>query len=138
MGAGLRQVAPDRFASHFGELLGHIFVPGPVITYDRSQPVTRAGLFGPGQGGWLMTDMAASRAADGNATVGDRLSAGRAGPAAQRYEVRPVAWVESPLKHLAHVPLGVFSTRSPDRPNPIGVHRVQILTVEGLRILVSE
>jgi tRNA-Thr(GGU) m(6)t(6)A37 methyltransferase TsaA len=38
---------------------------------------------------------------------------------------------ESPL-------LGVFSTRSPDRPNPIGLHRVQILAVEGLRILVSD
>jgi tRNA (Thr-GGU) A37 N-methylase len=35
-------------------------------------------------------------------------------------------------------PLGVFSTRSPNRPNPIGVHRVQILAVEGLRIQVSE
>jgi tRNA-Thr(GGU) m(6)t(6)A37 methyltransferase TsaA len=34
--------------------------------------------------------------------------------------------------------LGVFSTRSPDRPNPIGLHRVQILAVDGLRILVSE
>jgi tRNA-Thr(GGU) m(6)t(6)A37 methyltransferase TsaA len=33
---------------------------------------------------------------------------------------------------------GVFSTRSPDRPNPIGLHRVQILAVEGLRILVSD
>ena len=32
---------------------------------------------------------------------------------------------------------GVFSTRSPDRPNPIGLHRVQILAVEGLRIQVS-
>lgn len=32
---------------------------------------------------------------------------------------------------------GVFSTRSPDRPNPIGLHRVQILDVQGLRILVS-
>jgi tRNA (Thr-GGU) A37 N-methylase len=32
---------------------------------------------------------------------------------------------------------GVFSTRSPDRPNPIGLHRVQILAVEGLRIRVS-
>ena len=38
---------------------------------------------------------------------------------------------ESPL-------LGVFSTRSPDRPNPIGLHRVQILAVEGLRIFVSD
>jgi tRNA-Thr(GGU) m(6)t(6)A37 methyltransferase TsaA len=33
---------------------------------------------------------------------------------------------------------GVFSTRSPDRPNPIGLHRVQILAVEGLRVLVSD
>jgi tRNA-Thr(GGU) m(6)t(6)A37 methyltransferase TsaA len=33
---------------------------------------------------------------------------------------------------------GVFSTRSPDRPNPIGLHRVQILAREGLRILVSD
>ncbi len=34
-------------------------------------------------------------------------------------------------------PLGVFSTRSPRRPNPIGLHRVNILAVDGLRILVS-
>ena len=33
--------------------------------------------------------------------------------------------------------LGVFSTRSPDRPNPIGLHRVEILEVEDGRILVS-
>ena len=38
----------------------------------------------------------------------------------------------------ASPPLGVFSTRSPNRPNPIGVHRAQILAVEGLRIEVSE
>ena len=140
-------------------------------------------------------DMAGPRAAGGNPSAGDRRSAGRAGPAEQRYEVRPVAWVESPLKQLAQAPnqgregappawlavepdlaeaardlragqqvlvltwldlarrdelacvpgddpasppLGVFSTRSPDRPNPIGVHRAQILAVEGLRIQVSE
>ena len=139
-------------------------------------------------------DMAGRRAAGGDATAGDRRSAGRAGPAAQRYEVRPVAWVESPLKQLAQAPnqgregappawlavepdlaeaardlragqqvlvltwldrarrdelacvpgddpasppLGVFSTRSPDRPNPIGVHRAQILAVEGLAILAG-
>lgn len=34
-------------------------------------------------------------------------------------------------------PLGVFSTRSPDRPNPIGLHRAEIVAVEGLRIQVS-
>lgn len=32
---------------------------------------------------------------------------------------------------------GVFSTRSPDRPNPIGLHRVRVLDVDGLRIRVD-
>lgn len=115
--------------------------------------------------------------------------------AERRYEVRPVAWVESPLMDRAQAPrqgflgappawlavepdvaegirdlrpgdqvivltwldrarrdelatvpgdnpgsppLGVFSTRSPNRPNPIGLHRTQVLAVEGLRIQVSE
>jgi len=31
---------------------------------------------------------------------------------------------------------GVFSTRSPHRPNPIGVHRVTILEVVGTRLRV--
>lgn len=31
---------------------------------------------------------------------------------------------------------GVFSTRSPDRPNPIGLHRVEITAVEGRRVRV--
>jgi tRNA-Thr(GGU) m(6)t(6)A37 methyltransferase TsaA len=32
---------------------------------------------------------------------------------------------------------GVFSTRSPHRPNPIGLHRVEILSIEPSRVLVS-
>ena len=31
---------------------------------------------------------------------------------------------------------GVFSTRSPDRPNPIGLHEVEILAIDGTRIQV--
>ncbi|MEV0981897.1 tRNA (N6-threonylcarbamoyladenosine(37)-N6)-methyltransferase TrmO [Streptomyces sp. NPDC049915] len=31
---------------------------------------------------------------------------------------------------------GVFATRSPDRPNPIGLHTVRVLTVSGTRIHV--
>lgn len=31
---------------------------------------------------------------------------------------------------------GVFSTRSADRPNPIGLHRVRISAVDDLRLLV--
>jgi tRNA-Thr(GGU) m(6)t(6)A37 methyltransferase TsaA len=34
--------------------------------------------------------------------------------------------------------VGVFSTRSPDRPNPIGLHRVRITAVEGLRVRVAD
>jgi tRNA-Thr(GGU) m(6)t(6)A37 methyltransferase TsaA len=33
---------------------------------------------------------------------------------------------------------GVFSTRSADRPNPIGIHQTAILAVDGTRILVAE
>jgi len=32
---------------------------------------------------------------------------------------------------------GVFATRSPDRPNPIGLHRVTVLELSGLRMRVS-
>jgi tRNA-Thr(GGU) m(6)t(6)A37 methyltransferase TsaA len=32
---------------------------------------------------------------------------------------------------------GVFNTRSPDRPNPIGLHRVTVLAIDGLRLRVS-
>lgn len=31
---------------------------------------------------------------------------------------------------------GVFSTRSADRPNPIGLHRVRVIAIVGTRILV--
>ncbi len=33
---------------------------------------------------------------------------------------------------------GVFSTRSPDRPNPIGLHRVSIVAIDANRIRVRE
>lgn len=32
---------------------------------------------------------------------------------------------------------GVFSTRSADRPNPIGLHQVEVIAVEGARIHVD-
>jgi tRNA-Thr(GGU) m(6)t(6)A37 methyltransferase TsaA len=44
--------------------------------------------------------------------------------------------VTRPRDDPARPPTGVFSTRSPDRPNPIGLHRVQVVATEGLRILV--
>jgi tRNA-Thr(GGU) m(6)t(6)A37 methyltransferase TsaA len=32
---------------------------------------------------------------------------------------------------------GVFATRSPDRPNPVGLHRCEVLAVDGPRLTVS-
>lgn len=33
---------------------------------------------------------------------------------------------------------GVFSTRSPDRPNPIGLHRVEIVAIDGVQLRVRD
>ena len=68
------------------------------------------------------------------------------------YELRPIGWVESPLRDRENAPShalsarprgdpanperGVFSTRSPDRPNPIGLHRVQVVSIDGTWIRV--
>ena len=32
---------------------------------------------------------------------------------------------------------GVFATRSPDRPNPLGLHRVTVLAIDGTRLRVD-
>lgn len=32
---------------------------------------------------------------------------------------------------------GVFATRSPDRPNPLGFHRVTIRRIDGTRLLIG-
>lgn len=34
-------------------------------------------------------------------------------------------------------PVGVFATRSPNRPNPIGLHRVEVVALDGTRVRVS-
>ncbi|GAA0246503.1 tRNA (N6-threonylcarbamoyladenosine(37)-N6)-methyltransferase TrmO [Cryptosporangium japonicum] len=33
---------------------------------------------------------------------------------------------------------GVFSTRSADRPNPIGLHRVRVVAIDGTRVRVAD
>jgi tRNA-Thr(GGU) m(6)t(6)A37 methyltransferase TsaA len=45
-------------------------------------------------------------------------------------QVHPRGKLENPLT-------GVFATRSPDRPNPIGLHRVSVLEVAGQRLRVA-
>jgi tRNA-Thr(GGU) m(6)t(6)A37 methyltransferase TsaA len=46
--------------------------------------------------------------------------------------------VVHPRGDVGRPPTGVFSTRSPDRPNPVGLHRVTVLAVAGLRMLVAD
>lgn len=45
-------------------------------------------------------------------------------------QVHPRGRLEAPLT-------GVFATRSPDRPNPVGLHRVSLLEVRGPRLRVA-
>ena len=46
--------------------------------------------------------------------------------------------VVHPRGDTSRPPTGVFATRSPDRPNPVGLHRVTVLRVDGLRVLVRD
>ena len=41
-----------------------------------------------------------------------------------------------PRGEVSRAPQGVFSTRSPHRPNPIGLHRVEIASSDGGRVRV--
>jgi len=45
--------------------------------------------------------------------------------------------VVQPRDDPARPPTGVFSTRSPARPNPLGLHPVRVLAVDGTRIHVD-
>jgi tRNA-Thr(GGU) m(6)t(6)A37 methyltransferase TsaA len=60
-------------------------------------------------------------------------------------EVLVITWLDRadrntlvvhPRDDPANPERGVFTTRSADRPNPIGLHRVEILAVEGTRLRV--
>jgi tRNA-Thr(GGU) m(6)t(6)A37 methyltransferase TsaA len=46
--------------------------------------------------------------------------------------------VVHPRGDTTRPPTGVFSTRSPSRPNPIGLHRVTIVAIDGPRMLVRD
>jgi tRNA-Thr(GGU) m(6)t(6)A37 methyltransferase TsaA len=43
-----------------------------------------------------------------------------------------------PRGDRTRAPQGVFATRSPDRPNPIGLHRVEIVAIDGATIRVRD
>ncbi len=42
-----------------------------------------------------------------------------------------------PRRDVNRLLTGVFATRSPDRPNPLGLHRVTVLDMQGNRLKVG-
>jgi len=80
---------------------------------------------------WLAFDARYADALDGIAT-GDALLLLTWFDRARRDVLRV-----HPRGDLTRAEQGVFNTRSPDRPNPIGLHRVTVLAIDGLRLQVS-
>jgi tRNA-Thr(GGU) m(6)t(6)A37 methyltransferase TsaA len=78
--------------------------------------------------------------------IGSQFAAGLDGIAAGD-EVLVLTWLDRadrevlsvhPRGDLSRPAAGVFATRSPDRPNPIGLHRVRVLAVEGPNLRVED
>jgi tRNA-Thr(GGU) m(6)t(6)A37 methyltransferase TsaA len=101
----------------------------------RSSLTARAGAPRQGSQGapdaWLEIESWAAEAVDGLA-VGD--------------EIIVITWLHQANRDVMRIhprsdpnnPLtGVFATRSPDRPNPLGLHEVTIRAIEGLRLRVG-
>ena len=65
--------------------------------------------------------------------------------AAEAFQVRAIGRIRSTLRSRKGAPrsdssnplTGVFLTRSPDRPNPIGIHRVTVRAIEGTRLRIG-
>jgi tRNA-Thr(GGU) m(6)t(6)A37 methyltransferase TsaA len=81
---------------------------------------------------WLVFEPAVADALDGIA-VGD--------------EMLVLTWLDRAHRDVLRVhprgdptrrPQGVFNTRSPDRPNPIGLHRVTVAAIDGTRMRVRD
>jgi tRNA-Thr(GGU) m(6)t(6)A37 methyltransferase TsaA len=79
---------------------------------------------------WLVLDARYARALDG-------VTAGT--------DVLLLTWLDRadrdtlavhPRDDVSRPLAGVFATRSPDRPNPIGLHEVHILAISGTRVRV--
>lgn len=80
---------------------------------------------------WLELNPAVAEALDG-ITVGDKIII--------------ITWFHRSQRNVLkthprddkNIPLtGIFATRSPDRPNPLGLHPVTVLEIEGNRLKVG-
>ena len=81
---------------------------------------------------WLVFDASVAEALDGIA-VGDDLLVLTWLDRARRDVLRV-----RPRGDPARAEQGVFNTRSPDRPNPIGLHRVTVVALDGARLRVRD
>jgi tRNA-Thr(GGU) m(6)t(6)A37 methyltransferase TsaA len=79
---------------------------------------------------WLVFDAAVAEGLEG-ITAGDELLVLTWLDRAER-DVLRVNPRDDPARGIQ----GVFSTRSPDRPNPIGLHRVTVLAMDGANVRV--
>lgn len=63
----------------------------------------------------------------------------RAGAGIREWSSEPCSLLHPEEERHQHQPeQGVFSTRSQDRPNPIGLHRVKIVAIDANRIHVRD
>lgn len=62
------------------------------------------------------------------------------------HEILLITWLHQSHRDLLQVHprddmtrpfTGVFATRSPDRPNPLGLHRVRVLAIDGMSVKVG-
>ena len=81
---------------------------------------------------WLVFEARLAQALDGIA-VGDELLVLTWLDRARRDVLRV-----HPRGNPANPEQGVFNTRSPDRPNPIGLHRVTVVSIDGIRLRVRD
>jgi tRNA-Thr(GGU) m(6)t(6)A37 methyltransferase TsaA len=81
---------------------------------------------------WLVFEPRLAAALDGIA-VGDELLVLTWLDRARRDVLRV-----HPRGDPARAEQGVFNTRSPDRPNPIGLHRVTVAAIDGRRVRVRD
>jgi tRNA-Thr(GGU) m(6)t(6)A37 methyltransferase TsaA len=79
---------------------------------------------------WLEFEPRFARALEG-VSVGDRVVVLTWLHEASRGEL-----VTHPRGDRSRPEVGVFATRSPHRPNPIGMHETEVLQVDDLRLLV--
>lgn len=80
---------------------------------------------------WLDIEPWAAEALDG-LTAGDEIIV-----ITWLHQARRDVFKVHPRSDPAHRLTGVFATRSPDRPNPLGLHPVTLRAVEGNRLRIG-